>query len=97
MISHRVLTRMLNPENGWIVISHFNWGGERNTFYNGVETSPRVLKILRVNSRGKVENRQYLLADICTLLFGFETKLPLVLVGDLAAWLVLPSASVIWI
>ena len=32
--------RMLGPEGGWIVRSHIGWGGERNIFYEGVETSP---------------------------------------------------------
>ena len=36
------------PEGGWIVMSHIGWGGEQNTFYKGMETSPsiRVLKSL---------------------------------------------------
>ena len=28
------------PEVGWIVRSHIDWGGERNTLYKGVETFP---------------------------------------------------------
>ena len=28
------------PWRGWIVISHIGWGGERNTLYMGVGTSP---------------------------------------------------------
>ena len=27
-------------ERGWIVRSHIGWGGELNTLYKGVETSP---------------------------------------------------------
>ena len=34
-----VPARTLGPEEGWIVRSHIGWGGERNIFYKGVETS----------------------------------------------------------
>ena len=36
----RVAVRTLGPEGGWIVRSYISWGGERNTLYKGVETSP---------------------------------------------------------
>ena len=50
------------PEGGWIVRSHIGWGGERNIFYKCVETSPRVLKTLRVSLKGKAQRGQCLLA-----------------------------------
>ena len=36
----RVPARTLGPEKGWIVRSQIDWGGERNTLYKSVETSP---------------------------------------------------------
>ena len=38
--SERVSARMLGLEEEWIVRSHVGWGGDRNIFYKGVETSP---------------------------------------------------------
>ena len=40
VITQRVPTKTLDPEGEWIVRSHIGWGGERNIFYKGVETSP---------------------------------------------------------
>ena len=36
----QVLAKALGLKGGWIVRSHFGWGGERNILYKGVETSP---------------------------------------------------------
>ena len=38
---------------GWILVSHFGWGGEQNTIYK---------EALRGSPKGKAQSRQYLLA-----------------------------------
>ena len=43
-------------EGGWIVRSYISWGGEQNTLYKGVETSPYQTHFKNLERKPKREN-----------------------------------------
>ena len=51
-----MLARTLDPEGGWIVRSHVGWGGERNTLYKGVESSPKQTPFKNRKGKPKKES-----------------------------------------
>ena len=51
--------RTLGPERGWIVRSHIDWGGERNTLYKGVETFPWYTRFKNFKGKPERENPKW--------------------------------------